>query len=59
MTFCFHVIMYQGDLLINQPDLFLTDRHSQDFNSVFGNHIKTYVQNLNKIGSLVDNISCL
>ena len=32
---------YEGESISNQPDLFLTNRHSQDFRSVFGHHIKT------------------
>ena len=27
-----------------QPDLFLTNRYSQDFHSLFGHHIKTLLQ---------------
>ena len=27
-----------------QPDLFLTNRYSQDFRSLFGHHIKTLLQ---------------
>ena len=34
--------LYEGDSTSNQPDLFLTDRHSQDFHSLFGHDIKTY-----------------
>ena len=33
--------------------------NSQDFQSVFGHHIKTYAQNFNIIGSLVGNLSRL
>ena len=29
-----------------EPDLFITDPHSQDFHNVFLYHYKTYVQNL-------------
>ena len=47
-------LSYEGDSISNRPDLFLPDWHSQDFHSVFGHHIKTYVQNLSIIGSLVD-----
>ena len=43
--------MYEGDSISNQPDLFLNDRHSQDFHSVFGHHIKTCVQHLSIISS--------
>ena len=27
-----------------QPDLFLTNRYSQDFHSLFGHHIKTFTK---------------
>ena len=46
----------EGDSISNQPDLFLTDQYSQDLHSVFCHHFKTYVQNLNIIGSLVGNL---
>ena len=50
------LVKYEGDSASNRPDLFLIDRHSHDFHSLFGHHIKTYVQNLSIIGSLVDNL---
>ena len=31
---------YKGHSIRNQPDLFLTVRHSHDFHSVFGHHIR-------------------
>ena len=43
----------------NQPDLFRTDRRSQDFHSVSGHSIKKGVQTLSTIGLLVGNLSCL
>ena len=33
------LVFYEDDSISNWPDLFLTDRHSQDFHSVFGHHI--------------------
>ena len=51
------VALYEGDSISNQADLFLADRHSQDFHSVLSHHIWTYVQNFNIVGSLVDNLS--
>ena len=59
VEFRVHEFKFEGESISIQPDLFLTDRHSQDFQSVFGNHNKTYVQNLGVIGSLVDNLSRL
>ena len=47
---------YEGVSISNQPDIFLTGRHSQDFHRMFRHHIKTYVQSLSIIGSLVDNL---
>ena len=38
---CYRAKSYEGDSISNQPDLFLTGRHSQDFHSAFGHHIKT------------------
>ena len=52
-----YIKYYEGQSISNQPDLFLTDRHSQDYHSVFGHHNKTYVQNLSIIGSFVDNLN--
>ena len=43
----------EGESISNQPDMCLTDRHSQDFHSVFGHHNKTCVQNLSITDSLV------
>ena len=43
---------YEGDSISNQPDLFLTDGHSQDFHSEFDHHLST-------IGSLFGNLSRL
>ena len=37
---------YEGVSISHQPDLFLTDRYSQDLHSLFGNHIKTVLQSL-------------
>ena len=54
-----HNTNYEGDLLSNQPDLFLTNQHNQDFNSGFGQHIKLHVQSLNIIGLIVSNLSRL
>ena len=34
--------LYEDESISNQPDLFLTDRFSQDFHSVFGHHNKTF-----------------
>ena len=34
-----NMLTYEGDSISNWPDIFLTDRHSQDFHSVFGHHI--------------------
>ena len=52
-------VCYKEYSISNWPDLFLTDRHNQDFNSAFGHHIQIYVQNLNIIGLLVGNLSRL
>ena len=51
--------LYEGESISNQPDIFLTDPHSQEFNSVSGHHNQTYVHNLSIIGSLVDSLSRL
>ena len=54
-----HIFYYEGETIVNQLDLFLTDTHNQHFYSVFSHHNKTYVHNLSSIGSLVDNLSHL
>ena len=33
--------LYEDESISNQPVLFLTDKYSQDFQSVFGHHNKT------------------
>ena len=50
---------YEGVSINNQTGLFITDRHSQDFQSLSCQHIKAYVQSLSIMGSLVDNLSRL
>ena len=48
---------YEGVSISYQPDLFLTDRYSQVFHSLFGHRIKTLLQCLSIVGWLVDNLS--
>ena len=48
-----------GESISNQPHLFLTDQHNQDFHIVFGHQNKTHVQHFINIGSLINNLSHL
>ena len=47
-------MLKHGVSISYQPDLFLTDRYSQDFHSLFGHHIKTFLQSLSIMCWLVD-----
>ena len=50
---------YESDSINNQPDKFLTGRHSQDFHSVFDNDNKTCVQNLDIFWFSEISLTCL
>ena len=52
-------LKYEGVSISYQHDLFLTDRFSQDFHSLFGHHIKTLWQSLSIMCWLVYNFSWL
>ena len=41
----YNTTIYESEPIGDQPDLFLTNWHSQDSHSVFGDHNKTYLQN--------------
>ena len=47
---------YKGVSISYQSDLFLIDRYSQDFHSLFGHHIKTLLQSLSIMCWLFDNL---